>query len=189
MPNYFTSPLLIDVADGAQVLNTSTRTVICPNFGFAAGDNRIYQGAAFNIRAWFDVSNVVTTPGTIILGIRKGGVNGTVLAETSAIAMSATARSNYSGSMDADLTIRSIGSAGSAFCMGRVFLNDVPVAADSAPQSIYTMGSAGANTPAVVSALDFATAAWDLAVTVTFSVATATTQLTCHQRILKSYGS
>jgi hypothetical protein len=188
MPNYYTSPLVVDIADGAQILNTTTETIICPDFTFSANDNRIYQGAAFNIRAWFDVSNVVTTPGTLTLRIRWGGVAGTVLASTGAVVLSSTARTDYAGSLDADLVVRSIGSAGSMFCMGRAFLNDVPVAADSLPQGIYTMGSAGANVPAVVAALDTTTAK-ALSVTAQFSVATATTQLTNAIRILKSYGT
>jgi hypothetical protein len=188
MPNYYNSPLVIDVADGAQILNTTSETIICPDYTFAAGDTRIYQGAAFNIRAWFDVSNVATTPGTLTMRVRWGGVAGTVLASTGGIALSTTARSNYSGSIDLDLVVRSIGSAGSMFAMGRCFLNDVPAGADSAPQGIYTMGSAGLNVPAVVGSLDTTTAK-ALSVTAQFSVSTATTQLTNHLRILSSYGT
>jgi hypothetical protein len=69
-----------------------------------------------------------------------------------------------------------------------VFLNDVPTAADSLPQGIYSMGSAGANVPAVVGSLDTTTAK-ALSVTGQFSVATATTQLTNHIRILKAISS
>lgn len=185
MPNPYSSPLLVDIADGAQILNSTSETIICPDFTFAAGDSRIYQGAGFEILSYFDVSNVVTTPGTLRFRIRWGGVAGTVLADTGAIALSATARANYSGSLEALLVWRSIGSAGSAFCQGKVFLNDVPVAADSAPQSLYTMGSAGANVPAVVSSLD-TTSAKALSVTAQFSVSTATTQLTNHLRVLRA---
>lgn len=188
MPNYYTSPLVVDIADGAQIAATTTETIIAPDFTFSANDNRVYQGASFNVRAWFDVSNVVTTPGTLTLRLRWGGVAGTVLATTGAIAMSTTARANYSGCLDADLTFRAIGSAGSVFCMGVVLLNNVPVGADSAPQGIYTMGSAGANVPAVVSSLD-TTVAKALSLTAQFSVATAGTQLTCHQRRIVSIGT
>jgi hypothetical protein len=188
MPNYYTSPLTIDVAAGTQILNTTSETIICPDFTFGANDNRLYQGAAFNIRCWFDVSNVVTTPGTLTLRVRWGGVAGTILATTGAITLSSTARSNYSGSIDADLVWRSIGTAGSAICMGRVTLDDVPVAADSVPQGIYLMTAGGPNVPAVVSSLTTA-AATALSVTAQFSVNTATTQLTNHIRILKSYGT
>lgn len=188
MPNYYGSPLVRDIADGAQILNTTSETIICPDYTFAANDPLIYQGAMFNVRCWFDVSNVVTTPGTLTLRIRWGGVAGTVLASTGAVALSTTARSNYSGSLDADIVWRSVGSAGSAFCQGRAFLNDTPVAADSLPQGIYTMGSAGANVPAVVSSLDTTTSK-ALSVTAQFSVSTATTQLTNHIRILTAYAT
>lgn len=188
MPNYYKSPLVIDIADGTQHAASTTETIICPDFTFSAYDNRIYQGAAFNVRCWFDVSNVVTTPGTITFAIRWGGVAGTILAQTAAITMSSTARANYSGSIDADIVWRSVGSAGSAFTMGRAFLNNVPAAADSLPQGIYTMGSAGANVPAVVSSLDTTTSK-ALSVTADFSVNTAGTQITNHLRILSSYGT
>jgi hypothetical protein len=189
MPNPYVSPLLVDIADGAQILNTVTETIVAADYAFSVNDPRIFQGAAFNIRCWFDVSNVVTTPGTLTLRVRWGGVAGTLLASTGAIALSVTARSNYAGSLDADLVVRSIGSAGSMFCMGRAFLNDVPVAADSLPQNPYTLGSAGANVPAVVSAINFTTGSQALSVTAQFSVATATTQLTNHIRILKAISS
>lgn len=188
MPNYYSSPLVIDIADGTQILNSTSEAIVCPDYTFSAYDNRIYQGAALNIRCWFDVSNVVTTPGTLTLRVRWGGVAGTLLATTGAISLSTTARSNYTGSLDADLVWRSVGSAGSAYCMGAVTLNDVPTAADSAPQGIYTMTAGGANSPAVVSSLDTTTSK-ALSVTAQFSVNTATTQLTNHLRIIKSYGT
>ncbi len=188
MPNYFTSPLAVDLADGTAVSATTSETIICPDFTFSANDNRIYPGAALKIENFFDVSNVVTTPGTVRFRIRWGGVAGTVLADSGAITMSSTARATYSGSLEALLVWRSIGAAGSAFCQGRVFLNNVPVAADSLPQGIYTMGSAGANIPAVVSSLD-TTSSKALSVTAQFSVNTAGTQLTNHVRILSSLGT
>ena len=188
MPNPYVSPLLVAVADGAQILNTTTETILTPNYTFAANDSRVYQGASFTDRLWFDLSNVVTTPGTVTFRVRKGGVAGTVLASSGAISMDTTARSNFSGRLEYDLTIRSIGSAGSAFCQGLVILNNVPVGAAADPQGIYFMGSAGENVPAVVGSLDF-TIAWDLAVTAQFSVATATTQATNHLRILRANSS
>src|ERR1051325_7189445 len=110
MPNPYTSPLLVDIADGAQIINTTSETIMCPDFTFSANDSRLYQGAGFNIRAWFDVSNVVTTPGTLTIRVRWGGVAGTVLASSGAITLSSPARSNYSASVDIDLVWRSIGS-------------------------------------------------------------------------------
>lgn len=187
MPNPYVSPLRVDVADGTQHLNSTTETIICPNFSFAANDPRLYQGAAFRVTCGFDVSNVVTTPGTITFAIRWGGVSGTVLASSQAIQMDTTARSNFSGWLEAIVTVRSIGSAGSMFAMGFVLLNNVADAAAAAPQ-YFTMGSAGANSPAVVGSLD-TTAAKDLAVSADFSVSTATTQITNHIRVLEAIAS
>jgi hypothetical protein len=188
MPNPYLSPLIVDIADGAQILNTASETVICPDYSFAAYDSRIYPGAMFNIRCWFDVSNVVTTPGTLTLRVRWGGVAGVVLASTGAVALSATARANYAGMLDLDLVWRTIGVTGTCFAMGEVNLNNVPVGADSAPQSTYTMTSAGANVPAVATGLDTTTAK-ALSVTAQFSVSTATTQFTNHLRRLVAISS
>ena len=188
MPNPYVSPLTVDIADGAQILNTTTETIMCPDFTFAASDPRLYQGAAFRVTLGFDISNVVTTPGTVRFRIRWGGVAGTVLADTGEIAMDTTARANFTGLLEAILVFRSIGSAGSVFCQGKVFLNNVPVGAAAAPQGIYTMGSAGANVPAAVGSLDTTTAK-ALSVTGDFSVNTATTQITNHIRLLEAISS
>lgn len=173
----------VDLADGTQILNSTTETIVTADYNFSAADSHIYPGASFDIECYFDVSNVVTTPGNLTLRIRWGGVAGTILATTGAITLSSTARSNYTGTLKAKMTWRTIGSTGSCYCMGIVTLNDVPVAADSAPQSLYTMTSGGANVPAVVSSLDTTTAK-ALSVTAQFSVSTATTQLTNHLRYL-----
>ncbi len=188
MPNPYVSPLLVDIADGAQILNTTTETIMAPDFTFAAGDPRLYQGAAFELECWFDVSNVVTTPGTVRFRVRWGGAAGTVLADTGTIAMDTTVRANYSGRLKAMLVFRSIGSAGSAFCMGLVNLGNVPAGAAADPQGAYFMGSAGENVPAAVGSLDTTTAK-ALSVTAQFSVATATTQLTNHIRIIRAVSS
>lgn len=190
MPNPYTSPLVVDVADGAQILNTTTQSFVTTPFSFGANDARVYQGAGFEIECWFDISNVVTTPGTVTFRVKHlaaGGAatTGTILSRTDAIAMDTTARANYSGHLRAIVVVRSIGSAGSMFSQGMVWLNNVPVGAAADPQGGYTMGSAGENVPAVVGSLSTA-AAWDLGVTAEFSVSTATTQLTNHIRIFRA---
>lgn len=188
MPNPYVSPLRVDIADGAQVLNTLTETIMCPDFTFAADDARIYPGAAFRITCYGDISNVVTAPGTVRFRIRWNGVAGTVLADTGEISMDTTARANFSTKLEALLVWRTIGSAGTAFCQGMVFLNNVPVGAAADPQGIYFMGSSGENVPAVVGSLD-TTVARALSCTVDFSVNTATTQYTNHIRLLEAISS
>lgn len=179
MPNPYTSPAKVALADGTSISATTTETIIFPDAQFGADDVRVYPGAMLNIKAWFDVSNVVTTPGTIRFRLRWGGVAGIVLADSGTIAMDTTARSNFSGNVDLDLMWRTVGAAGSAFCMGLVHLGNVPVGAAADPQGNYFMGSAGENVPAVVSSLDTTTAK-ALSLTAQFSVATAGTQLTGH---------
>lgn len=188
MPNPYTSPVKLDRLDAAQIAATTTETEMVPDIAFAADDARIYPGAMFNCVIWFDISNVVTTPGTVRFRVRWGGVGGIVLADSGAIPMDTTARANFSGRLEFDLMWRTDGSNGSAFCMGKVELGNVPVGAAGDPQGRVFMGVAGENVPAVQTGLDTTTAK-DLSVTAEFSVATAGTQLTSHLRRLLSLAS
>lgn len=171
------------MADGTQIAASTAEALMIPDFTIPASS--LIPLSTLRYTLYFDVSNVVTTPGTLTLRFRFGGLAGTILAATSAITMSSTARATFSGSMTVVMTVRSIGASGSIFMQGEAHLNNVPTAADSAPQGIYTMGSAGANIPAVVSSLNTATNQ-ALSATAQFSVNTAGTQLTAHLGILES---
>lgn len=182
------APLVVDIADGTQILNTTTETILFPDYQFAANDPLIQPGSAINIVCYFDVSFVITTPGTLTMRVRWGGVGGVVLAATGAYAPDPTAAlANRSGKLECFIVTRSIGAAGSMFAMGTWQMNDYDDASATTLQGNLAMGSfgsAGANTPAVV-AVD-TTIAKALSVTATFSVATATTQITGHNRIIES---
>lgn len=192
MPNPYTSPLVVDIADGTQILNSTAEAIICPDFMFAAGDPRLYQGAEFHCVCYGDMSFVITTPGTVTFRVRWGGVAGTVLLASGAYAPDPTAAlANRSYKLEFDLVVRSIGAAGSMFAMGHLVIGDVDDASATTLQgnlAMAVMGSAGANTPAVVSSLDTTTAK-ALSVTAQFSVSTATTQLTNHIRRLSAISS
>jgi len=180
----FNELIQVDLADGTQVLNTVTRTIIAPDYTFAAGDPRIYPGATWRVTCYFDVSFVITTPGTITLDLRWGGQAGTVLATTGAYAPDPTAAvSNKAGFIKFVTTWRTIGSAGSAFTMGEAQFADVDDASATTLKNNLDM-SVFPNSPAVVSSLDTTTSK-ALSVCVTFSVATATTQLTNHIRLIE----
>lgn len=183
------APLVVDVADGTQILNTTTETILFPDYQFAANDPLIQQGTCLRIQCYFDVSFVITTPGTLTMRVRWGGVGGTVLAATGAYAPDPTAAlANRSGKFECMIVVRSIGTAGSMFAMGTWQMNDYDDASVTTLQGNLAMGSfgsAGANTPAVVSSLDTTTAK-ALSVTAQFSVSTATTQITGHNRIIES---
>lgn len=188
MPNPYTSPVRVDIADGAQIAATTTETIMVPDVQFAADDARIYPGAMFSIVSWFDISNVVTTPGTVRFRLRWGGVGGIVLADSGAIPMDTTARANFSGRIDLDLMWRTIGAAAIAMCMGKVELGNVPAGSAGDPQGQYFMGVAGENVPAQQTALDTTTEK-ALSLTAQFSVATAGTQLTTHLRRMLAISS
>lgn len=184
----YVQPLVYDIADGAQILNTTSETIVCPDYSFAANDPLLFPGARITGRLYGDISFVITTPGTLIWRIRWGGVAGTVLANSGAYAPDPTAAlANRSYWLEFDITVRSIGAAGSMFCMAKWGINDVDDASATTLQGNLAMmtfsSGSGGNTPAVVSSLDTTTAKL-LSVTAQFSVNTATTQLTNHLRYL-----
>lgn len=179
----FNELIAVDIADGTQVLNTVTRTIICPDYSFAAYDARIYPGATWRNTCYFDISNPAT-PGTMTLDLRWGGQAGTVLATTGAYAPDPTSiTSNKAGWIEFITTWRTIGSAGTAFTMGRMGISDVDDASATALKGNLEM-FVFPNTPAVQTSLDTTTSK-ALSVTVTFSSATATVQITNHLRLLE----
>lgn len=172
------------IADGAQVLNTTTETIMVPDFSIPA--NYMYQGRTLKYTLFFDQSFVITTPGTSTLRLRWGGVAGTVLAASGAFAPDPTAaQTTRSGCVEWYVVCRSIGTAGSMFTMGRMWLNDYDDASATSLQGNLNMTVAPTNAPAVVSSLDTTTAK-ALSPTVAHSVATATTQTTCHLAVLEA---
>jgi hypothetical protein len=180
----FPEVLVNDIADGTQILNSSTETIICPDFQFSANDSRIYPGAALSVECYFDCSFVITTPGTLTLRLRWGGVSGSVLAASGAYAPDPTsALTTRSGYVKFDTTWRTTGAAGTAMTMGFMHINDFDDASATTLQGNLNMGVIPSNTPAVVSSLD-TTAAKALSVTAQFSVSTTGTQLTNHLRRL-----
>ncbi len=178
------TPRRVMQADGAQVLNTASETIMCPDFTFAADYMEV--GDAFKYTLLFDHSTVVTTPGTHTFRLRWGGVGGTSLGASGAFAPDVTAASTTVSEMiEWWLVVRSIGTAGSMFAMGRYTPNDFDDASAAAIVGNLNMLMAPVSAPAVTSSLD-TTVAKALSPTYQSSVATATTQLTTHIAILES---
>ena len=78
------TPRDVLTADGTAVTNTTTETIMCPDFTFAA--RALEVGDWFKYNLWFRHSTVITTPGTITFKLRWGGVAGTTLATSGAFA-------------------------------------------------------------------------------------------------------
>ncbi len=171
------------VADGAQISNSSSETIIVPDFNIPAF--YMYPGRTIEVWAFGVMSNVVTTPGTLTMRIRWGGVAGTVLVASAAQGLDTTARTNSLWAMLAFITCRTTGTSGS-FMSGGIMWGNVlsSTAANLLPALLGSAGTPLASGSAAVT-VDTTTAKL-LSVTATFSVATSPTNLTANQRILKA---
>lgn len=169
--------------NGAQVLNTTTETIMLPDYTFAP--DTVETGDVYKYTLFFDHSTVITTPGTITFRLRWGGAAGTSLAASGAFAPDPTAAgTTLTGFLQWYFVILAVGASGSAKAFGNMWLNDFDDASVAALVANLNMMNAPASAPAAVT-ID-TTAAKALSPTVQFSVATATTQLTNHLGILES---
>lgn len=180
--NAYLEPLDIIIADGTQISNTVTETIVCPDFSIPA----FYMSPYKTIYIWaFGVcSNVVTTPGTLIMRVRWGGVAGTVLLASAAQGLDTAAHTNAIWQLEGYLVCRTAGATGS-FMSGGIFapFNLLPsTAANLLPALLGSAGAPGASGNAAVT-VDTTTAKL-LSLTAQFSVATSPTNLTCQQRII-----
>ena len=170
------------IADGTQISNSTSETIVCPDFNIPA--YYMVPGRTLEIVACGVMSNVVTTPGTLTFRVRWGGVGGTLLCASAALALDTTARTNSAWRLVAEVVCRSAGSSGSFLSDGLVHNNTLSSTAANLLPSL--MGSAGnplASANAAVT-VDTTTAKL-LSVTAQFSVSTNPTNLTCQKRIIK----
>jgi hypothetical protein len=188
----YVEPLDSIIADGTQISNTTTETIVCPDFNIQP----FYMAPGRTLRVWaFGVlSNVVTTPGTLIFTIRWGGVGGTVLLKSAAYVLDVTARTNALWMLSAHIVCRSAGSSGTFLSGGFSSIvnqkGSVAVASNAEFNSwIGMLGSAGAPIASGSAAVTIdTTTAKLLSVTGTFSVVTSPTNLTAQQRVIEVLG-
>lgn len=171
-------------ADGAAISATTSETIMVPDFTLPA--NYMVQGRMLKYTLFFDNSTVITTPGTVTLRLRWGGVAGTTLATSGAYAPDPTAASTtVSGYVEWWLIARAAPSAAaSSFTMGRMFLSDIDDASATSIQGNLNMHVIPVSAPAAVNIASNAANA--LTPTAQFSVATAGTQLTNHLALLEA---
>lgn len=163
-------------SSGAQISNTTTETLIHPSISIPA--NYMQDGRALELLEYGMESNVVTTPGTLTFRLRWGGVAGTVLWQSAAIALSTVAQTNALYELRILLQTRSNGATGTLFATGAV---EMGAEATPAP---HLGGSAGVSAPAAVT-VDL-TADTALSLTAQFSLATSPTNLTGLNYVIKS---
>lgn len=179
----YTETLDVLIADGTQVSNTTTETIVCPDFSIPA--YFMAPGKTLYVEASGVCSNVVTTPGTLTVRLRWGGVAGTILCATAAQGLDTTAHTNAAWRMEAWITCRSAGATGTFLSYGTFECYNLlaSTAANLLPALMGSAGAPGASANAAVT-VD-TTAAKLLSLTAQFSVATSPTNLTCQQRIIQ----
>lgn len=152
---------------GAEALIFPDKTI--PAFYMVEG--RILRG-----RLRFKFSNVVTTPGSITFRVRWGGLAGTLLAQSSAIALNIVAQTDIMGVMDFDIIcrVRGLVAVGSLLCMGKVDLAQELAASNNASNFMGSAGGATGNTPAAV----LVTTVVDTLLSVTYQSTVATGSMT-----------
>ena len=169
------------IADGTQISNSTTETIICPDFNIPAF--YMAPGRTLNVFAFGVMSNVVTTPGTLIMRLRWGGVAGVVLWQSGAQGLDTTARTNSIWHLQGKIVCRTSGSSGTFLSGGIMFGNVLSsTAANLLPALLGSAGTPLASGSAAVT-VDTTTAKL-LSLTATFSVATSPTNLTCQMRTL-----
>ena len=170
------------IADGTQISNSTAEAIICPDFSIPA----FYMAPGRTLRIWASgvMSNVVTTPGTLIMRLRWGGVAGTILWASAAQGLDTTARTNSHWALQGYIVCRSAGATGTFLSAGILWGNVLSSTAANLLPAL--MGSAGAPlASANVAVTVDTTASKLLSLTAQFSVSTSPTNLTCQQRVIE----
>lgn len=166
---------------GAALSNTTTATSILPaQAKFTIPSNILKIGDAMRITAAYQLSNIVTTPGTLTLDIRLGG---TVVFNGGAMQLSTTAHTSLPLWVQILLTVRAVGS--SANIMGQMVAMSQALSISGAdPTTGHSLLLAPNTAPAVGTNFD-STATQQLDHFATFSSAQTGNAITCQQFVLE----
>jgi hypothetical protein len=107
----------LPAADGTALANSVTLTAISPLPDVTIPANFLAVGSRIRISATGRYSTTATP--TLNLGIYYGGVGGVAAGVTGAITMPSTV-TNLTWALEAYITIRTAGSAGTGMCTGKV---------------------------------------------------------------------
>jgi hypothetical protein len=176
MAGLYWESLITSQVDGTALTNTVTATSIIPAAAkFTLPANFLsHIGRKLRVVANGRISTVVTTPGTLTFDIRLGAVTA---AASSAMALSATAKTNVSWYLEWDLTVRAIGTTANLMHVGR-WTSEAAGATTVAGEAKSILIPTSA--PAVGANFD-STAAQQVDLRATWSVANAANSITLHQ--------
>jgi hypothetical protein len=170
---------------GGALSNTVTPTTILPTSAKITFPNNFFNvGTLLRITGCAQVSNVVTTPGTLTLDLRLGAV---IVFNGGAMQMSTTAHTTLPLWYEILLTCRAIGNGTSANFIGQGHAHGQVLSLTAVADSTTTVGNLMMpNTaPAVGTGFD-STATQQLDHFATFSVATSPTNITLQQYVVES---
>lgn len=168
------------IADATQISNSVAETIMVPDYTIPA--NYLLLGTTIRGRVRGVCSNVVTTPGTLILRVRLGAatLSATAVVATRAMGLDTTAQTNAPFQLDFEIVTRTIGSGGTALFSGNAI--QFNVLASAAANLLPNLLPVGTNTAQTVNT----TIANVLSVSAQFSVATNPTNLTAQTYVLES---
>lgn len=167
------------LASATQISNSAAEALLVPDTAIPA--KFWYPGRTLKMTIKGSLSNVVTTPGTFTIRARYGGLAGTALAASAALALNTTAKTNSQVHIEFIIQCITAGlsaTSGSLLTSGMACLGDSRSTAGLLDQ-IPISGNAA------VSSLDL-TSAGTLSFTGQFSVATNPTNFTATQHILEA---
>lgn len=167
------------LVDGTTLSNSVSEALICPDFNIPA--YFMVPGRRLRVTVWWECSNVVTTPGTLTVRLRWGGLAGTIICATGAMSMNTTARTNFTGKILYDIVCRTAGATGTFSTHGECVMNNTIGNVTSflttlAPQSGTSVVTVDTTSDKLLS------------VTGQFSVSTSPTNLTVQDRIIEVWG-
>jgi hypothetical protein len=185
--NQYAAALISAITAGSALTNSTTPTSLLPTAAlYQLPPNFLMIGSVLRITASYQVTNVVTTPGTLTLDVRFNSTP-IVVFNGGAMQMSTTAHTNLPMWVQILLTCRSVGNGTAATLMGQGIATSqclsLTAVADSTttpatllmPNTAPTVGT-GFNSVTTNQVDHFAT----------FSVTTATTSITLQQYLLES---
>lgn len=177
MASYVTS-IVAAQGDGTALSNSTTATSLLPAAAKVTIPANFFDfvGRWVKVTAHGRISNIVTTPGTLILDLRLGA---TVVFNGVAMQLSTTAHTSVPWWWDVFLTVRAIGSSANLMGQSRFFSQAASISGAD-PTTGHSFLMAPNSAPAVGSNFD-STAALVLDLFGKFSVADAANSITLHQ--------
>lgn len=162
--------------DGSALTNTTTATSIIPAARKITLPSGFFDrvGKRLHIEAAGRISTAAATPGTLTLDIRLGS---TVVFNGGASGTLATSASNLTWKIEMDLVCRAIGTSATVLGTGKLFCAGLSA---TTPMMLLPTSA-----PAVGNTFD-STASQTLDLFATWSVASASNSITCHQFIVES---